>query len=251
MPICSACAAARRSARRTSGRRRSNSAGNADHHVGRSGRDEVLADHLVQVDGRHAQQRTQPVLGLPQLDLQLRDLRCGLLPEEFYLVNVHGQRLGPPFGQLPSHQTKEYVLEFHVKSQPTDPLLQRADLHVIRGHVAQQGDQHVVVALDGGIQLGVRGRHRAAEPAPEVELPGEIEARVPLVEKWHRHGRDPPCPGSPPGAGSFQRHSAVAGKAPRRQSRVEPGPEAPGIPPHEGKGSADRRARSAYRASDH
>ena len=55
--------------------------------------------------------------------------------------------------------------------------------HVIRGHVAQQGDQDVVVVEHGGIEAGVGGLDGPAEFAPEIELPGKIEASGPGAEK--------------------------------------------------------------------
>ena len=61
-------------------------------------------------------------------------------------------------------------------------LLEGAQIDVGRGEVGGQADQDVVVVGDTGGQLGVRGFDRAAELAPEVELPGGLHRRrVPSV----------------------------------------------------------------------
>ena len=75
------------------------------------------------------------------------------------------------------------ALELHVLPSQFDPLFERADIHVIRGHVAQQSHQDVVVVLDRRIQAGVGSFDGAAEPAPEIEFPGQVEVEVPLAEK--------------------------------------------------------------------
>ena len=50
-----------------------------------------------------------------------------------------------------------------------------AELHVIGRNVAEQGDQYVVIVLDRGIQVGTGAFNRAAEAAPEIEFPGQVE----------------------------------------------------------------------------
>ena len=63
-----------------------------------------------------------------------------------------------------------------------DPLLEDPVLHVVRAHVGQQDDQHVVVSRDGRLQVGVGGLDRPAESAPQVQFPPDVEARVPTLE---------------------------------------------------------------------
>ena len=62
-------------------------------------------------------------------------------------------------------------------------LLEDADLDVVRRHLGDQQDEHVVVVFDGGIQLGIGGLDGAAESAPEIDFPGQIEAHVRIIEE--------------------------------------------------------------------
>lgn len=118
------------------------------------------------------------VVGLPEADLQLGDLALGLLQGTPGLEHVQLSRragLIARFGEL-----QRLTLQFHVGPGVRDSLLEGAHLRVVSPHVAQQGDQHVIVILDRGVQAIVGRFNGTAEPAPEVELPDEGEPVSPL-----------------------------------------------------------------------
>ena len=125
---------------------------------------------------RHA----QLVLGLPLVDLQLRNRGLGLLQGACGLIQV---QFGLAEARLVAllDELQHLALQGRVGLQQGDPLLVGANLHVIDGHVAQQRDQHVVVVGHGGVQIVVGRGNRPAEPPPEIEFPTEGEAIVPLV----------------------------------------------------------------------
>ena len=74
--------------------------------------------------------------------------------------------------------------------QEADSLLVGADLHVILGDVAQHGDHRLVVVGHRGVEVVLAGDDRPPQPAPEVELPSEVEAEVPLVGEKARSRAD-------------------------------------------------------------
>ena len=76
---------------------------------------------------------------------------------------------------------QRFTLESDVLLGVLDSLLGRAIGDIIRRHVAQERDQHVVVVLDRGIQGGGVGFDGPPQAAPEVELPTEVEPVVPLA----------------------------------------------------------------------
>ena len=86
-----------------------------------------------------------------------------------------------PTFSCPSTICKRLALQGDVLLGVLDSLLGRAIRHIIRRHVAQERDQHVVVVLDRGIQGGGIGFDGPPQAAPEVELPAEVEPVVPLV----------------------------------------------------------------------
>ena len=92
----------------------------------------------------------------------------------------------PPLGPL-EHQFQDG----HVLPQIAEPFLVGADLDVVGGHVAQQRDEHLVVIGHRGVEVVVGRRDGAAEPAPKIELPGQVEAEVPLVEERRATGLGP------------------------------------------------------------
>ena len=61
-------------------------------------------------------------------------------------------------------------------------LLESPQLHVGRTHIGEQRYQHVVIALDGGVEIIVGRLNGTAIAAPEVQLPGQIEAPLPVAE---------------------------------------------------------------------
>ncbi len=85
-----------------------------------------------------------------------------------------------PTLRCPSTICKRLALQGDVLLGVLDSLLGRAIGHVIRRHVAQERDQHVVVVLDRGIQGRGIGFDGPPQAAPEVDLPTEVEPVVPL-----------------------------------------------------------------------
>ena len=246
-PIWALWAAAWRSARRTSGRRRSKFGRNARGHLGGSGQDVARTHPGPQLLRRNAQQDAQLIGRLPKIDLELGDLGLGLLQVAPGLddVELAGRaRLESGFGD-----PQRLTLDLHVELGVSDPLLDDAHLRVVRRHVPQQGDQHVVVIFDRGVQAVVGRFDGAAEPAPEVELPREREPvrprrvvrrtdvravrdlrafRVPLVvRRWP---------------------VAIAGRTCRPRSPAGHALPGPGTPPGGASGSGGRRRRSRRRA---
>ena len=71
-----------------------------------------------------------------------------------------------------------------------DALFEDADLDVGGRDLGDEAHQHVVVVGDRGEQLGVGRLDAAAEPAPEIDLPGRIEAGLEGVEVAVEHRRD-------------------------------------------------------------
>jgi hypothetical protein len=67
-------------------------------------------------------------------------------------------------------------------ARPTQALFQRAVFHRVPADVGQQRHEHIVVALDGCIELRVGRFDRAAVAAPKVEFPTEPKSVVPLAE---------------------------------------------------------------------
>ena len=75
----------------------------------------------------------------------------------------------------------------HVLARERDALIEDADLHVRGRDLGDEAHQHVVVVGDRGEQLGVGRLDGAAEPAPEIDLPGRIEAGLEGVEVAVEH----------------------------------------------------------------
>ena len=129
----------------------------------------------------------KPIVGLTEVDLQLGNEGLGLLEGARGLVDVQfvdllGLEAG--LGDLES-----LLLQLHVGLGQFDLPLGGAKLHVSRGRVGQQRDQHVVVVFDRGVQVGVCGLDRPAEAAPEIQFPGETKTEVPLLIETLRDDR--------------------------------------------------------------
>src|SRR5271166_5596654 len=177
-PIWALWAAAWRSARRTVRAAAQQVGRNAGGDLGGRGKNVAWTEPGPQLFRGDAEQDAQLVVGLPEADLQLGDLALGLLQGTPGLEHVQLSRragLIARFGEL-----QRLTLQFHVGPGVRDSLLEGAHLRVISCHVAQQGDQHVIVILDRGVQAVVGRFNGTAEPAPEVELPGEGEPVSPL-----------------------------------------------------------------------
>ena len=126
-----------------------------------------------------AEQDAQLVVGLAEADLQLGDLGFGLFEGAPGLEHVQLTRragLEARFGDL-----QRLPQQFHIGPGVRDSLFDGAHLRIVRRHVAQQGDQHVIEVLDRGVQAVVGRFNGPAKLAPEVEFPGEGEPERPLV----------------------------------------------------------------------
>ena len=121
------------------------------------------------------------------------------------------------------------ALENDVFLGVADALRGGAIFHVVRRHVAQEGDQDVVVAEHGGVQGRGIGFHRPPEPAPEVEFPTEVETVVPLGI---------PPPRDERAVGSLAAVH-VAGKVPRHRLRLRE--EVPHVDEHLRRASSTRK----------
>ena len=102
------------------------------------------------------------------------------------LINV--QFIGVAGVEAGLDDLQDVVLQFHIVPGQLDLFLRLPHLHVVLGHVAQQGDQHGVVVLHRPFQLGLGAQHLTAVESPEVQLPGQIEAEVPLVAELGKAG---------------------------------------------------------------
>ena len=153
---------------------------NAHHRFARRRGNRPLSQAGLQVGGRNAQQGAKPVLALPQRDFEPRDRGLGLREHAVLLVDVQFTALSGFHAGLGDLQ--DFTLQFHVLPGQFDPFLGLANQDVVRGHVAQQGDQHGVVVFHRAVQLGLGGQHLTAIKAPEVQFPGQIEPEIPIVE---------------------------------------------------------------------
>ena len=62
-------------------------------------------------------------------------------------------------------------------------------MHVIPGHVGQEGDHGAVVLRAVGLERVVGGGDRAAEASPEIDFPSQVQARVHTLsrDRGHQH----------------------------------------------------------------
>ena len=141
----------------------------ADGHFRRRRGNRPRTEPGLQVLGRNAQQDAQLIRGLAQGNFQLRDAGLGLLQRAPRLVHV--ELADDADLQLSFDDLQRLALQGDVLLGVLDSLLGRAIRHIIRRHVAQERDQHVVVVLDRGIQGGGIGFDGPPQAAPEVESP--------------------------------------------------------------------------------
>ncbi len=92
-------------------------------------------------------------------------------------VKFRDQALSFPQGGDP----ERFLLKFEIFPGKFEAFLIGPHLDVVRRHLGLQKDQDVVVALHLGVEVGVGGLDRAAEPPPEIEFPGSVEAGRPVV----------------------------------------------------------------------
>ena len=88
---------------------------------------------------------------------------------------------------MPIDELQHVLLHPDDVLQQPDPLFGRPIANVIARHVAQQRHEHGVVIFHRRVQRRFRRLNCAAEPAPEVEFPGQIETEVPLTEERIAH----------------------------------------------------------------
>ena len=148
---------------------------------------------------------------LPQADLELGDLGLGLFQGAAGLVHV--ELAGGAASESGFGDRQRLSLQLHVGLGVRDPAFECPHLHVVRGHVAQQGDQDVVVVRHRGVEVGRVRFDRPAEPAPEIEFPVEIEAEVPLAVKRLRDACPLAVSGSPHFGCSCRSIVCVCGKS--------------------------------------
>ena len=141
----------------------------------------------LQVARRHAKQRAECVVGLTELDLKRRDGRTGLLQDGPRLLHVEPGRRADPEFLLGEGQ--DALLDPDVVPRDLDPLLGDSILHVVRGHVRQQGHQGCVIVLHRCIQAGIVRLDVPADAAPQVELPAQVEAVEPVGERERAFSR--------------------------------------------------------------
>ena len=139
------------------------------------------ADQVVEVARRDAEQDRERVLGLPDAGLEVGDERARVFEQRGGLRRVEPGHLAGL--ELLVGDREAALLDRDVGVRDVEPLLERAELDVVRRHLGEQRHQHVVVRGDRGEQLGVGRLDAAAEPAPEVDLPGRVEAGLPVVEE--------------------------------------------------------------------
>ena len=128
---------------------------------------------------------------MPQANHQLGDGSLRLLQRAPGLGQVEFRDRAALEARLDDRQ--RLALDCHVLLGVLDPLLGDAHLRVGRRHLAQEGDQHVVIVLDRGVQAGGVRFDRPPEPAPEIEFPAQVEPQVPLtvppLESWESNAR--------------------------------------------------------------
>ena len=140
------------------------------------------------------------------------------------------------------------ALEIDVFRGVLDSLLGRAVRHVVRRHIAQERDQHVVVIINRGVQAGRIGLDGPPQAAPEVQFPTQVEPVVPLRVEAIQPRRERIgilrlvrcwC--------NCQSCSASAGRGFPYRSTSGPALPARGRPPRAGRGSAGTRCKSVNR----
>ena len=133
----------------------------------------LLGEALFQLLRRHTQQHAKPVGRDASRELLRRHLALDLVEQGFGLREVDlGHRAGLEFF---IREPDRLLLQLGVLVEQVDLPLQDAELHVVRGDVCDHGHEDVGIVLDGGVELRARGFDRAAEAAPEIEFPGQVE----------------------------------------------------------------------------
>ncbi len=125
-----------------------------------------------------AEQGAEHVVRLPQHNLEGGNRRSRLFQHRARLLDVElGRRAN---AELFLGQRQHIFLNANIRSRDVDPLLGRAIAGVVRGQIGKQGDEHRVVILDRGVQVGVCRFDVPAKASPEIELPAQIESGLPI-----------------------------------------------------------------------
>ena len=152
---------------------------NAQRCFGRRGRDRPHIHAAAQVGGRKALQGAKLVLALPQADFQGRDRGLGRRQSALLLINV--QSVDRPGGEAGLHDIERLALQFRIRLGQLDPLLGLPHRDVVLCRVGQQSHEHGIVIFHRPFQLRIGALHLAAIRSPKVQLPGQVEAHVPIV----------------------------------------------------------------------
>ena len=129
----------------------------------------AVAQPGLQILRRNAHQDAQPVGRLPQADFQFGDAGLGLGEGASRLVDVEFAR-GAGF-EAGFDDRQRLSLQLDVVAGVVDLLLERAELHVVRGDVAQERDQHVVVIGDRGAEVAPRSTRSPGGSGPRSRAP--------------------------------------------------------------------------------
>src|SRR5262249_20180103 len=127
-----------------------------------------------------AQQGRDRARLLVDLGLEDRNLRLGVVQERGRLCGVdvrHGSCRGAA-----TRDVEARPLDVRVVPRHGELFLGRANADVVGGYLGQQGDEDVVVIGQRGQQRRIGGLDAPPESAPEIELPGHVEAHEVLVE---------------------------------------------------------------------
>ena len=87
--------------------------------------------------------------------------------------------------------TQAFPLHLDVFAGDTQSLIERSDLHVVGRDVGGERYQDVVIGGDRGQQRGVRRLDAAPEAAPNIDLPGGLQADLilPVLQQIGRGAR--------------------------------------------------------------
>src|SRR5262249_41061366 len=124
-----------------------------DNHVDGSGRNGAGPELALQIFSRNAEKDAELVAGLPELDLQLGDLRLRLRQRARRLVHVEFR--GGAVLEADPGNIQRLFLQLDVGSQVDQLLFDRADLDISRRDLAEQGHQHIVIVLHRGVEVVV------------------------------------------------------------------------------------------------
>ena len=165
-------AAAIRSARRMSGRRRNRSAGIPATALLRRRGNGCFCQSCLHLFGRNAEQHTQAVATCARKRILVGGICRGAFAISVVLAwgrstsESLGAGIEPCLGNL-----QRAALELGVVAQQLDLPLQHAVLHIIAGDIAEQRDEHIIVIEYRRIQLSGRRLDRTPVTGPRNQAP--------------------------------------------------------------------------------